>query len=265
MVTTAAVIPALDEERTVAGVVATAAASPLVDEVIVVDSGSRDRTAEFAARAGARVVTEGRGGKGQAMAAGVAATDADTIVFLDADLIGLRPDHVDRLVRAVTSGGAGMACGLFDRGRRWNWLFLHVSPILTGERALPRALFESVDHRDIAGYRVEAALNSRAGELGLDVTAFVCDGMSHRRKEEKHASRLAGLRSKLAMIATAYASGARYTLRWKLRRWPPAPRRTSPAASRVDQAGSSAGAVMRTPGRSHSQRSRGRSPSQDSS
>lgn len=265
MVSTTAVIPALNEDRTVAGVVRTAAASPLVDEVIVVDGGSHDRTAEVAARAGARVVTGGTGGKGQAMAAGVAATAADTIVFLDADLVGLRPDHVDRLVRAVATGAAGMACGLFDRGRRWNWLYLHVGPILTGERALPRALFESVNRRDLAGYRVEAALNARAGELGLPVAAFVCDGMSHRRKEDKHATRLAGLRAKLAMMTIAYSSGVRYTLRWKLRLSPRAPSRTSPDASRVDHPGSRAGAVSRTPARSHAQRRRGQSPSHTNS
>ena len=64
---------------------------------------------------GAQVVAEPLTGKGEAMRAGVDATDAEVIVFLDADLVGLRPDHVDALVRAVRDG-AGMACGLFDRG-----------------------------------------------------------------------------------------------------------------------------------------------------
>lgn len=214
----AAIVPALDEQGTVAGVVAAAAASPLVDEVIVVDGGSSDGTEQRASAAGARVVTHRPGGKGEAMAAGVRATSAGVIVFLDADLEGLRPDHVDRLVRSVTAGGAGMACGLFDRGRRWNWLFLHVGPILTGERAMRRELFESLRPADLAGWSVEAALNARAAELDLPVAAFVCDGLWHRQKEEKFATPWEGYLSKFRMLGVAYGSGVRYWCRARVRR-----------------------------------------------
>lgn len=89
-------IPARDEERTVAEVVgclhrrATAAGggADLVDEIVVVDDGSSDATAAEARRAGATVVPSGtpEGGKGQAMAAGLAATVGDVVVFLDADV-----------------------------------------------------------------------------------------------------------------------------------------------------------------------------------
>ena len=89
----------------------------LTDEVIVVDNASSDATANVAAAHGARVVHEPTAGKGEAMRAGVAAApDADVIVFLDADLFGLRPHHVDGLVASVIAGDADMACGLFDRG-----------------------------------------------------------------------------------------------------------------------------------------------------
>ncbi|MGH8904122.1 MAG: glycosyltransferase [Egibacteraceae bacterium] len=219
MRSTAAVIPALNEGATVGAVVAVAAASPLVDEVIVADNRSSDDTREQAAAAGARVVSASFGGKGEAMTAGVAATDAEVIVFLDADLVGLRPYHVDRLVRTVTSGGAAMACGLFDRGPLLNPLFLHVLPILTGERALRRELFTSLDAREITGFQVEAALNARAGEMGLPVAAFVCSGMWHRTKEEKFASPLEGFLAKVGMLSTAVRSYAGYWLRRRVRLW----------------------------------------------
>jgi glucosyl-3-phosphoglycerate synthase len=94
------VLPALDEEATVGEIVATIRADlaggpgDLVDEVLVVDSGSKDSTAAIAAANGARVVKLSdvlpelapRRGKGEAMWRGVAATDADLIVFVDADL-----------------------------------------------------------------------------------------------------------------------------------------------------------------------------------
>ncbi|HWH33038.1 MAG TPA: glycosyltransferase [Egibacteraceae bacterium] len=213
----AAVIAAWNEAPTIAEVVGAARASVLVDEVIVVDGRSTDGTAAGAEAAGARVLTQPEGGKGEAMAAGVAATDADVIVFLDGDLTGLRPHHVDRLVRTVTAGGAVMACGLFDRGPGMNRLFLHLLPILTGERALRRELFESLAAADLAGYRIEAALNARAGELGLPVAAFVCQGMWHRTKEEKFSTPAQGWIAKVRMLLVAMGSYAGYWARRRLR------------------------------------------------
>lgn len=214
---TAAVIAAWNEAPTIADVVGVARASVLVDEVIVVDGRSSDDTIARAEAAGARVITQPKGGKGEAMAAGVAATDADVVVFLDADLTGLRPHHVDRLVRTVTAGGAVMACGLFDRGPGMNRLFLHLLPILTGERALRRELFASLAPEDLAGYRVEAALNTRAGELGLPVAAFVCQGMWHRTKEEKYVTPVQGRLAKVRMLAVAMGGYAGYWMRRRLR------------------------------------------------
>lgn len=210
-----AIIPAYNEERTIGRVIEVAERANLVDEIIVVDNGSTDATGEVAAQHGAHVVDHPEGGKGHAMAAGVEATDTDVIVFLDADLIGLRPDHVDRLVAAVTVGGAGMSLGLFDRGPVKNRIFLNALPKLTGERALRRELFESLDPRDIEGYRVEAALNSRAAELGVPVRSFVLDGMFHVTKEEKMKSPAEGWAKKVAMLATAIGAYASY---WTIRR-----------------------------------------------
>lgn len=211
MTTVAAVVPAHNEEPTIGDVVAVARAARLVDDVIVVDNRSVDRTAEVASDAGARVVPCGEKGKGQAMRAGVAATDAEVIVFLDADLLHLGPTHVDRLVAPILDGSAGMTLGLFDRGPELNPVFLKALPRLTGQRAMHRSLFESLDLEDIRGYRVEAALNSRADELGLTIDAFVCEGLWHRTKEEKDADGpVAGTARKLGMLATAVWSYLSY-------------------------------------------------------
>jgi glycosyltransferase involved in cell wall biosynthesis len=210
--TAAAVIPAWNEARTVGAVVYAALDAPHVDEVIVVDNASTDGTAAVAAAHGARVVREATPGKGEALRAGVTATGADIVVFLDADLVGLRPDHIAWLVSTVRDGDADMACGLFDRGPLANRIFLEGLPVLTGQRALRRELFERLDLDDIRGYRVEAALNSLVARDALVRRDRVLDGLWHRTKEEKLANPVVGFATKLLMLGTACWSYARFAL-----------------------------------------------------
>ncbi|HET6967762.1 MAG TPA: glycosyltransferase [Ornithinibacter sp.] len=208
-----AVIPAWNEATTIGAVVYAALDASLVDEVVVVDNASTDATARVASSHGARVVVEPDAGKGEAMRAGVnAAARAGVIVFLDADLVGLRPEHIVSLVEAVISGRADMACGLFDRGPLANPVFLAGLPVLTGQRALRRELFDQLDLVDVHGYRVEAALNSLVARLGLVRHDVVLPGLWHRTKEEKLASPVMGHATKLAMLGTACWSYLRFAL-----------------------------------------------------
>ena len=199
-----AVIPAWNEAQTVGAVVYAALDAQLVDDVVVVDNASTDATAAVAAAHGARVVFEPTPGKGQAMRTGVAAAPrAHVIVFLDADLVGLSPAHIDRLVAAVAGSQADMACGLFDRGPVANRIFLDALPVLTGQRAVRRELFDLLDGDDVRGYRVEAALNSLVAQRCLVRRDEVLPGLWHRTKEEKLASPVVGHATKLAMLASA--------------------------------------------------------------
>ena len=106
--TVSVVLPALDEEATVADVIASVRplSGVLVDELVVVDSGSADRTVEVALAAGARVVRRGDvlpelepvPGKGEVLWRSLAATTGDLLVFLDSDLIDPSPEFVPRLL-----------------------------------------------------------------------------------------------------------------------------------------------------------------------
>lgn len=113
----AAVIPTLDEEAAIAGVVA-AIPRGLVDRIIVVDSGSADRTVERAAAAGADVVSVRQRGYGRACRAGVEATaDCDLLVFLDGDGSDC-PEEIPRLIEPIAAGHADFVIGSRSRGRR---------------------------------------------------------------------------------------------------------------------------------------------------
>jgi len=112
------VIPALNEEEPIGNVVREVAATGTPNEIIVVDNGSTDRTAERAHTAGAKVVTAPRG-YGRACAAGVAAVrpECDLIVFLDGDGSD-RPEFMKQLVDPLTAGTHDFVIGSRTRGRR---------------------------------------------------------------------------------------------------------------------------------------------------
>lgn len=134
--TVAVVLPALDEEVTVGGVVRAflpltlpqgPGLGPLVDEVVVVDSGSTDATVEVARAAGARVVSREqalpevpvRPGKGEVLWRALTATDADVIVYADSDLVDVEPDLVVGLLGPLLlTGGVHLVKAFYARPLR---------------------------------------------------------------------------------------------------------------------------------------------------
>ena len=117
------VLPALDEEETVGSVVSSIMGhvGSLVDEIVVVDSGSRDATITRARAAGARVVTREsalpkvavRPGKGEVLWRSLAVTSGDVVAFVDSDLIDPDPMYVPPSDRSAAAGsGAAVGEGL---------------------------------------------------------------------------------------------------------------------------------------------------------
>lgn len=138
-----AVIPALDEEGAIGPVVAGLA--PHVDRVIVIDNGSRDRTAEVAAAAGALVIPVAVRGYGAACLAGAARArelGAAVVLFLDGDGSD-DPADAPRLVAPVREGHADLVLGVrtaVESGamapaqRLGNWLAPLAMRLFTGAR-----------------------------------------------------------------------------------------------------------------------------------
>ncbi|MBI5259038.1 MAG: glycosyltransferase [Burkholderiales bacterium] len=109
------VIPALNEERHIAGVVRAVRDQAPQVPVIVIDDGSTDRTAECARAAGARVVTSTLLGKGASMEDGLQLVQTPWVLFLDGDLSGLRPDLVQRMTEPLAAGRADLVKARFAR------------------------------------------------------------------------------------------------------------------------------------------------------
>ncbi len=199
-------IPAFNEEGTIASVVE--AARPAEFPVVVVDDGSSDATAERAAQAGAEVVriTPNRG-KGGAYAAGLERVKTPFVILLDADLVGLRPEHLRTLLEPLLEGRAEMVVGVF-RGGRWLSDFGNrITPQLSGQRALATEQLRSLPGLEDARYDVELKLTRHARREGWRVRYVPLTGLGQRLKEEKRGL-LAGFAHRLRM----YAQILRYAL-----------------------------------------------------
>src|SRR5690606_7080704 len=104
-----------------------------VDEIIVVSDGSTDATPQVAEQFGAKVINLSMNlGKGGAMKVGVTHCNADTVLFLDADLIGLTPRHIKNLLQPVINDEVAMSIGVFGDGRFSTDLAQKISPFLSG-------------------------------------------------------------------------------------------------------------------------------------
>ncbi|MFD3996268.1 glucosyl-3-phosphoglycerate synthase [Streptomyces sp. NPDC058548] len=221
------VLPALNEEATVGDIVAVirrelmSEAVPLVDELVVIDSGSTDRTAEVAAAAGARVVARDAilpripavPGKGEVLWRSLMVTTGDVVCFIDADLRDFSADFVSGIVGPLlTDPDVDFVKAMYDRpfgpefnglasgkapgqgGRvtelvarpllnlHWPRLSGFVQP-LGGEYAARRSLLERLPFP--VGYGVELGLLVDAlHTVGLDALAQVDVGVRKHRHQD---------------------------------------------------------------------------------
>ncbi|MFF5571242.1 glucosyl-3-phosphoglycerate synthase [Streptomyces luteogriseus] len=244
--TVSVVLPALNEEATVGDIVSVIRHDlmrqvPLVDELVVVDSGSTDRTSEVAAAAGARVVHRDGilprlpavPGKGEVLWRSLLVTRGDIVCFVDADLRDFSSDFVsgivgplltdpdvdlvkamydrplatefDSLASGKTAGQGGRVTELMARpllNMHWPQLAGFVQP-LGGEYAARRSLLEQLPFP--VGYGVELGMLVDALHLaGLDALAQVDVGVrKHRHQDGQALGRMAAAIYRTAQLRLA--------------------------------------------------------------
>ena len=181
------VVPAYNEASRISAVLSPLVECSRVDEVIVVDDGSDDGTAEIARRFEVQVITlpENRG-KAAALDEGVRQARNETLLFLDADLVGLKRGHVERLIDVYHEQRADMVVGVFSNGRMNTDIAQKINPFASGQRVLCKDLWrrakENIEEMD---YGIEIALSKLAAKEGWRRERVKLDGVTHILKEEK--------------------------------------------------------------------------------
>ncbi len=180
------IIPAFNEENSIADVIKTASQHWAVGEIIVVDDGSTDTTAKQAVRAGAKLYSMAKNqGKGKAMEMGVKLASHSIICFLDADICGLTKKMMDKIILPVLSGKYDMYIAIRDRHVHWLNKILHFFPLLGGERALTKELWRQVPLSCKKDFQIEIAMNYYAKKLGYRMGFCLIPNLTHSIKEKK--------------------------------------------------------------------------------
>jgi glycosyltransferase involved in cell wall biosynthesis len=182
------IIPAYNEAVRIAPVIRIAKQHKDVVEVLVIDDGSTDGTAEIAKDAGAIVFRQPQNrGKAEAMDVGVAQAQFEYILFLDADIYGVDLETLEQMIRPVLTQKCSMFVALRSRKIALLNTLIHYMPIIGGERCLTKTLWYQVPQKYRKGFQIEIALNYFAKQTPFKMKHELAHSkkMNHFSKETK--------------------------------------------------------------------------------
>lgn len=197
------IIAAYNEEPRIANVLKVLKHHPLIDEVIVVNDGSKDKTAEVVKKFDVVLIeNEQNMGKTLSIKRGIEAAKNGLIMLIDADLIGLTPKSIDLLARPVLEGKVDWTLSL--RSNSFGMLnFLKFLKVdwLSGERVIPRSLLLDplIWSRPDIGYGLEALMNKSLLRKKKTFLSILLPGVSNPTKAQKN-SFFEGLKFQLRMV-----------------------------------------------------------------
>ena len=181
-----AIIPAYNEEKTIGNVLDVVSESPLINEIIVVSDGSWDNTVNIAKAYGIKVIElKNNIGKGGAIKAGLVECNSDIVLLLDADLIGLKKNHIYDLIYPIIYENIDMTIGIFKNGRPITDIAQKIAPNLSGQRAVKKWILDEIEDMDFVRYGIEVSLTIHVNKRSYKVKEIYLEDMTHLTKEEK--------------------------------------------------------------------------------
>lgn len=184
------IIPAYNEEETVAKVVGVVKKAAYVDEIIVVNDGSSDQTESEAIKAGAKVINhETNKGKGEALKTGYKQSECDIIAFIDADIRNLTSAKVESMIKPILEGKTDITKTKFSRasGRvteltakpLLNFFFPEISfeQPLSGQFAARKEVLKKINFE--SDYGVDVGIVIDADVLGISIMEVDIGAIEH--------------------------------------------------------------------------------------
>ena len=184
------IIPAYNEEETVAKVVGVVKKAAYVDEIIVVNDGSSDQTESEAIKAGAKVINhETNKGKGEALKTGYKQSECDIIAFIDADIHNLTSAKVESMIKPILEGKTDITKTKFSRasGRvteltakpLLNFFFPEISfeQPLSGQFAARKEVLKKINFE--SDYGVDVGIVIDADVLGISIMEVDIGAIEH--------------------------------------------------------------------------------------
>ena len=199
-----AVVPVYNEEKTVGNVLNVLTLSDRINEVVVVNAGSTDNTPNIIKKFKVKIINlKYPIGKGGTVRIGTKNIKSDVILFFDADLVGLRKEHVDKLLNPILNEEASMVIGLRDKGNFIANMIMPHFPLTGGERAIITKTFNDIIKNPlIEGWGLESVMNDYCEKKKLKIIKVKLEGMNHIGLQTKKHGLMAFVREIYDVILT---------------------------------------------------------------
>lgn len=183
------IIPAFNEEKTIAGVIKTCLETPEIDEVIVVSDGSEDKTVAEVKKIKGKIKIidlKQNHGKGYAVVQGIKEAKNELLLFMDADFVNLQPYHLSSIINPVLSDQVDMAIGPnFALEKPFLQRTLLTTPFC-GQRCLKKKdVLPVLKKMEKSKYGLEVFLNNLFKKKRVIVTPIISNKELHLLKHKK--------------------------------------------------------------------------------